>query len=831
MDPQAQSASVPGNDNIVVQAIGSGVNVTIGSTPHLRLTRYVNRTRLETQRDSEAAWLSPYRADVVPLIGRENDKAALKAWLDKQAPVSVRVVVGAGGRGKTRLALELAREVADEGWLAGFATFTNFDRFRRQNGVEDWRWDKPVLIIIDYAASRADALRSWIGELVDASFEGRPKLRLLLLERQANFEIGWHATVFGRARDSRTLAANALLDPEEPFELPPLANDRDFRRQLFGALLKRSSAPLEVPAKGIDGEFDRLLGDEKWAGDPLYLMMAGLAAAKAGVKGALALSRADLALNLGSNELERIGRIAAARGVDEKHEFPGAFARHMAAIATLLQGMTLAEARTLAASEKVALDSPAALDATLSAIRDALPSSDAIDGVGPIQPDVIGEGAILSWFGATGGIAAFGIDSAGRITAAAKTSIGKASATLARAAQDFAEAGHVEPVRWLEALADAPQVDFNALKNIADVIPKKTTALREFALNVDLRLSAHLGEIAERPDADAACLNDYAARLNDLSNSLSSLGRNEEALSIGRQCCDLYRRLAPTGPEYRAALAGALNTLSTALDELGQHREALEAVHEGSEIFNRLSAEDFATYAPRFAGSLGNLGRSYMRFERRDEALWCFLTAIQVLEKVAVERPDSFLSDLAMALNNFSGCLAARGQFEAAAGPSQRSTEIRRRLAAEQPDTFRPELAWSLHNLATILGRLERWDEALAASSESHEIFGTLAEKWPDAFRPLLAQSCQGLAYFCRAVGKRSEAVVALNEQISVLMPLAERYPSRFLPELADAFENLQRHLTGLGEHEKALAASAESNRLRQVWNALNQTRPGEPAS
>jgi tetratricopeptide (TPR) repeat protein len=829
MDAQAQSASVPGNDNIVVQAMGSGVNVTIGSKPHLRLTRYVNQTKLEIQRDSEAAWLSAYRADVVPLIGRDNDKAVLKAWLDKQAPVSVRVLVGAGGRGKTRLALELAREVAVEGWLAGFATFANFDRFRRQNGVEDWRWDKPVLIIIDYAASRAAALRSWIGELVDASFEGRPKLRLLLLERQANRAIGWHATVFGSGRDSRSLAANALLDPEDPFELPPLANDHDFRRQLFGALLKRANTTLEAPAKGTDGEFDRLLGDKKWAGDPLYLMMAGLAAAKAGVKGALALSRADLALNLGSNELERIGRIAAARGVDEKHEFPGAFARHMAAIVTLLQGMTLAEARALAASEKVALDSAAALDATLGATRDALPSSDAIGGVAPILPDVIGEGAILSWFGPTGGIATFGVDSAGRITAAARTSIGKASATLARAAQDFAEAGHVEPVRWLEALAGAPDVDLSALKSIADVIPEKTTALREFALNVDLRLSARLREFAERPDADAACLNDYAETLNDLANSLRGLGRNEEALSISRQCCDLYRRLAPNGPEYRAALAGALNNLSTALDELRQPREALEAVREGSEIFGRLSDEDPATYAPRYAMSLGNLGRSYMRFERSGEAFLCFSRAIQIFEKAAAERPDVLLSDLAMALNNLSGCLAGIGQFKAAAEPSRRSTDIRRRLAAGRPDAFRPELAWSLHNLAAILGRLERWDEALAASSESHEIFRTLADKWPDAFRPVLAESCQGLAYFCMAVGKRSEAVVALNEQISVLMPLAERYPGHFLPELAGAFDKLHRHLTGLGEHEKALAASAESARLRQVWNALSQTRSGEP--
>jgi hypothetical protein len=268
IDTPAQSANVFGNDNIVVQASGSGVNVNIGPQPYLRLTRYVNQTKLEIKRDSETAWLSAYRTDVVPLIGRDAPLADLRAWLDTDAPVSVRVLVGAGGRGKTRLALEIAREVAEEGWLAGFAPAENFDRFRRQNGVEDWRWDKPVLVVIDYAASRAEKLRAWIRELVDASFDGRPKLRLLLLERQANRTIGWHATVFGIRDDSKSRAANALLDPEEPVELPAL-DGLEFRRQVFGALLKQTNGELAAPAKGADPEFDRLLADSKWAGNPL----------------------------------------------------------------------------------------------------------------------------------------------------------------------------------------------------------------------------------------------------------------------------------------------------------------------------------------------------------------------------------------------------------------------------------------------------------------------------------------------------------------------------------------------------------------------------------
>ena len=134
MDQPSQTAHVNGHDNIVVQASDSVVNVG-GPRPYLRLTRYERQTALEIQRDSETAWLSAYRTDVVPLIGRDGALAALRAWLDAEARVSVRVLVGAGGRGKTRLALELAREIASAGWLAGFATAEHFDRFRKQHGV------------------------------------------------------------------------------------------------------------------------------------------------------------------------------------------------------------------------------------------------------------------------------------------------------------------------------------------------------------------------------------------------------------------------------------------------------------------------------------------------------------------------------------------------------------------------------------------------------------------------------------------------------------------------------------------------------------------------
>ena len=61
-----------------------------------------------------AALLRPDQ-EVVEFTGRECELDALRAWCASDTARSVRVVVGAGGVGKTRLALKVAQEWAADG--------------------------------------------------------------------------------------------------------------------------------------------------------------------------------------------------------------------------------------------------------------------------------------------------------------------------------------------------------------------------------------------------------------------------------------------------------------------------------------------------------------------------------------------------------------------------------------------------------------------------------------------------------------------------------------------------------------------------------------------
>jgi hypothetical protein len=69
----AARAHVDGRNNIIVQAIGSGINVSVDPRiPHLRLTHFEARTKRASADSSDAALLSAYRTDVVPLLGRDD---------------------------------------------------------------------------------------------------------------------------------------------------------------------------------------------------------------------------------------------------------------------------------------------------------------------------------------------------------------------------------------------------------------------------------------------------------------------------------------------------------------------------------------------------------------------------------------------------------------------------------------------------------------------------------------------------------------------------------------------------------------------------------------
>jgi tetratricopeptide (TPR) repeat protein len=742
-----QQASVSGSGNLVVQIVGDG-NAVVAGYAHLTLTRYLSRRLSPHERQGEAALLSPYSL-AVPLEGRDGVLAEQWQWLRDRRRVSVRVLTGRAGTGKTRLALELCEQAVGAGWAAGFLTEGELERFPSQQNLSSWVWNRPTLAVVDDAAARATLLWSWLGELAEQREGEGPPFRLLLLERHADPSGGWWREAFGVGGGDAE-AVRRLLDPVSgPYALPPLAGPQE-RRAVLTSILERSGSQVRLPEEGGTGDFDRWLAKISWGGEPLFLLMAGLVAARSEFGPALALSAPDLGRTIALNEIQRLHSIADSRGID-KHFFA-----HLAAYLTLCQGLSLDEMEEVVVEEKKALRYGSAGDPPVigAALAAALPGE--TGSLSPILPDVVGEAVVLEALGVEGRPE----KALSAVLRAARRAAVRVTASLVHLAQDYG-AVRREPLDWFRRLAEERAEDLDALVALLAQLPDSTLVLREAASELTGRAVA----LARRENAR----DTLAMLLNDQSNRLSALGRHEAALPAGKEAVELFRELAAARPDaFRPDLALALNNLSIPLSALGQRKAAQAAGEKAVELYRELAAA----------------------------------------------RPDAFRTGLARALSNLSAYLSALGQREDALAAGEEAVELYRELAAARPDVFRPDLASALNNLSSHLGDLGRDEDALAAGEEAVELYREFAAARPDAFQPDLAMALNNVQAPLSALGRSEDALAIAEEAAKIYRALAAARPDNFRPDLATALNNLSECLSALGRHEDAIAASQEAVRI-----------------
>ena len=854
MAEQRTDLGADSHDNIVVQIEGDQNTVQIGLRPKLLLTRFVAQRRIPAGKAvSELLQLSPYTLSTT-LVGRDAELADLDRFLHSTESISVRVLTGDGGSGKTRLALHLCEQMADQGWLTGFATSDALRRFNAQPDRTEWGWSRPTLVVIDYAASHTELLKDWLDALADRLGQEpalEHPLRILLLERHATHESGWMAELCASGGWASIGGRHQLFDPPEPVAVLPLIDPAD-RASLLNQMLQRNgfSGPQVSP------EFvDQHLSAASWGRDPLFLMMAALHAVQQGRIEALALHRTDLAQKLAMREGARLDRLAAAH---QPAPLNKQLLRHLSACITLAQGMDRDAFLPLVSQESQATGRPSGGDpAELhDLLADALPPTD--DGhLPPLLPDLIGEAFVLNT------LAAQRINAAGLQRLYATLGLPMVQ-TLVRCAQDFAKQDTDLPLPWLQALVQAASGDWQRLGQIDQAMPNGSVVLRRLNLEIaELRGKAltewpeasaalkarHLSqaciaraEMGQREEALEAAREaveiyrelarqrpdafrpDLATSLSTVSSRLSALGRQEEALKAAREALEIRRMLTRQRPDiFRPDLAMSLSNMAIQLGDLGQREEALKAAREAVEIRRKLAQQRPDVFSPELAFSLNNVAIRLSDLGQREEALEAAREAVEIRRGLAWQRPDAFRSDLANSLNNVSSFLIALGQGEEALEAAREAVNIYRELAQQHPDAFRSDLADSLNNVAGVLGELDQREEALEAGREALEIRRMLTGQRPDVFRPDLAMSLNNVAIRLSDLGQREEALEAARESVEIYRELARHRPGIFHPGLAMSLNNVANRLSDLGQREDALDAAREAV---EIYRELTQHRP-----
>ncbi|MFJ1934199.1 trypsin-like peptidase domain-containing protein [Kitasatospora sp. NPDC088160] len=130
----------------------------------------------------------------MPFVDRP-ELTELRAWCADGTPLLLRLLHAPGGSGKTRLAAELCRLMAEDGWLAGFVQRSSLAGAGWLDELTTALDDGlAVLAVFDYAQARLEDIRTLVDHVSRFGPE-QPRLRLLLLARTA--EPFWRALQSG----------------------------------------------------------------------------------------------------------------------------------------------------------------------------------------------------------------------------------------------------------------------------------------------------------------------------------------------------------------------------------------------------------------------------------------------------------------------------------------------------------------------------------------------------------------------------------------------------------------------------------------------------------
>ena len=790
------------------------------------------RLRLAVTAETSLALAPPYRAakerlghvparlllpeyGIVPFADRDGDLEALGTWcLDGTAP-ALRLITGAGGSGKTRLAAEACVRMGGQGWQAGFADP------KAPGGRAQLEFDRPTLLVIDDADLNVTLLADLV-RMVDDWPPGIPPVRLLLLARHTT---GWWDSLNQRTDH----LADELADPTIELhdgELTPADRVNQHTRAL-------ASFAAHLPDRVTPTGSVRLT-DPAFANPLLVHMHALLTVCGARVPATGDAIREQILNAVLDRERKRWATTFPAgvrTGGAETHQ-------QAVTVATLLAPPTKIAARhAMTIIDEFAPDVAAGDRAEVAAwLREVYPGSDP-PWVEPLRPDLLAEQLLASCDQLTelvlAGYASITLPEqveqilteltrAGTrlpVRGALDRLLGDYLPDLLTAAID-APAGRL-PDLLDRALQLAPQPGLAA--TLADQMPTvHSVQLAALAATLTSQQVTQYRADALGGDPDAA--SRLAGSSINLSLRLSDLGRPEEALVASQEAVTIFRELAADRPEeFQDGLAAALTNLSVDLGELGRPEEALDASQEAATILRELAAARPDEFRSDLARSLSNLSVDLNDLGRPEEALTAAQEALTIRRELATARPEEFRPDLARSLNNLAAYLNDLGRPEEALTAAQEAVGVYRELAAARPDEFRSDLARSLNNLAINLNDLGRPEEALTAAQEALTIRRELATARPDEFRPDLASSLNNLSLWLAHLGRREEGLAAIREAITIRRELAAVRPDEFRSDLARSLDNLAADLDDLGRPEEALAARQEAVGL---YRELVKTRP-----
>jgi len=774
-----------------------------------------------------------WRYNMAPTLqGRDTELQSVMDWAENgKNTISVRLLSGGGGSGKTRLAAEVASRLRKQGWSAGFVP-------RHANQAQTIETSlRRFFLIFDYPEERMNVVRALVRAIQDIPdrLVDFP-IRILLVSRRDFDEWGEVLRELGPRAGRQELAVVGTLDVDQALalfdetatnfaaltvsDLPDLSQTRDWL-----AANPANRVPLVVMAASIHqvltgqrsfglggpkliralanferGRAARISHDAGLGADGLPRLLSLAALTESGLSDQQCEALAELGVCeiAGQGLIDRLKRTPWRRRREDGQGFHLARPEPDRMAATFL-ALSLLEDQTHRLPDwlaEVALPQRGGFGDVISRVG--------YDLLGmPVRWSSSLEQALIKMIMQDHSRAALFLDVAmkeGSVFSAGFAVVISQHLLTAEGLND----------EWRRCL-------FNNLSGFLSTIGRREDALK--AAQEAVTLCHKLAEA--RPKAFTP---DLAMSLNNLAARLSNLGRHEDAREAAQEAVTLYRQLAEARPEaFTTNLAGSLNNLAAMLSDLGQRQESREAAQEAVTLYHQLAETCPETYTPDLAMSLNTLVGKLADLGQREDARETAQEAVMLYRLLAEAHPAAFMPDLAMSLNNLANTLSDSGRREDARGAAQEAVMLYRQLAKARPEAFTPDLAKSLNTLANSLSGLNRREDAREAAQEAVILYRQLAETRPEAFTPDLVRSLNTLAVMLSGLGLYEGAREASQQAVLLYRQLAEARPEAFMSGLAMSLNNLAAMLADLGLREDACEAAQEAVTL---YRQLVEARP-----
>ncbi len=729
-------------------------------------------------------------------------------WATSKDNILIRLLIGLGGVGKTRLGLELCRRLQHLNWQTGFLSGEFESNHVTSLVSQIFEAQQPCCIVIDYAETRQPTLLSLLKAL--KRHPPNHEVRILLLARAGG---EWWASLPGKDAE-----CEALLDgpfTSGPFHLPALYDTQLKRQSAYQQALETyanylsMNKPIHTPA----------LNEEHFS-RPLYIQMSALMTLRGErPKSAEALPRA-----LVHHEQRYWSRVLSSNIEGDDHV---RLATLLMTLTTLGNGLFLD--REIEKIWENFNEDKRDLKKLYKALTPLYSERERLYG---LRPDLIGEALVTQSL----------LSPKGELlldTVLAKGSSRLRHSALTIISRILRNRPDISPMiedalskNFLICLNEALDVCISTPDKLSAIaerayerLPKKQKSQAATLLNnriefnvlplTGLKLLActdlveKLGEKAKT--GNALDRSNYANALGELSLALNGEGLIEQSAKVSVQTIEAFRKLKKTNDTTALRnLSAALNNHSNIESSLGHSDKSLEASDESLSIIRQLSSNHPGYYDFELAKCLRNHASHLNVLGRSDEALKVGLEDLAIIQSHPNDS-DEYNSNLSGSMANCASYLSACGEGKKAMEFGVESLRIRQKLAEKRPERFNSGFAQQLSNHSCLLAREGHLESAIEVAKQSVEIREHLAKFKPESFRDDLASSLNNLAAHLLEKGHAKDSSQIAARVIDISRELALARPKAYSSDLGSALNNQACILAELGLYSESVKYSSES--------------------